>query len=445
MTSQPMQPMRASRASGLSGTPDVPGDKSTSHRALIFGALANGTTAITGLLKSDDVLATASALEAMGAPIERSDDTWTVSGRGVGGLREPTQPIDFGNTGTGVRLMMGVVAGHDMTATFVGDESLSRRPMGRVLDPLQEMGLGIGEDRNQLPLTLHGTTDLVPITYELPVASAQVKSAVLIAGLHAPGETTVIEPTPTRDHTERMLTHFGATVRVVPDDGGRAITVTGHAELTAADVAVPVDPSSAAFPVAAALIVPGSEITVTGVMLNPTRAGLYAVLKDRMGADITFANRRTEGGEDVADLVVRSSALKGCDVPQDIAPSMIDEYPMLAVLAAFAEGTTRMHGLAELRVKECDRLAVTAAGLQANGVRIEIEGDTLIVHGQGPDGVRGGGTVETELDHRIAMAFLVMGLASQDAVTVDDIRMIATSFPNFVPMMTGLGASLEAL
>ena len=415
----------------------VPGDKSISHRALMFGALATGRTRITGLLEGEDILATARALQALGCPIAKVGETWEVLGRGVGGLTEPAGDLDFGNAGTGVRLMFGVLAGHDMRVRLTGDASLSRRPMGRVLKPLQQMGLEVAESRQTLPLTIRGTPDLIPIEYRLPVPSAQIKSAVLIAGLHAAGETTVIEPEATRDHTERMLSHFGAQLTATKRQGVRAISIKGDGELTGTGVKVPSDPSSAAFLAAAALIVPGSEVTISGVLVNPTRTGFYTTLRE-MGADVTFLNERNEGGEPVADIRVRHSKLKGVQVPAARAPSMIDEYPVLACLAAYAAGETRMDGLAELKVKESDRLAATAQGLLANGVAARVDGDALIVEG-GRD-VRGGGTVATHLDHRIAMAFLVLGLGADRPVTVDDAGIIATSFPEFRPLMEGLGA-----
>jgi 3-phosphoshikimate 1-carboxyvinyltransferase len=404
----------------------------------MFGALATGTTTIQGLLEAEDVLNTAKAVTALGAIATKAGDTWTVLGRGTGGLKQPDAPIDFGNSGTGTRLMMGVVAGHDITVTMTGDASLSRRPMGRVLKPLRQMGLLTHESRDTLPLTLQGSAHLVPIEYVLPVPSAQVKSAILIAGLMAAGETTVVEKEPTRDHTERMLRYFGANVETEVKNGLTRITVHGDAELEGRDVMVPGDPSSAAFLICAALLVPGSDVTVEGVLVNETRTGLYTTLQE-MGADITFENRREEGGEPVADLRARHSKLKGVHVPAARAPSMIDEYPVLAAVAGFAEGDTRMDGLAELKVKESDRLAATAAGLEANGVRATVDGDTLIVHGTGL--VRGGGTVATHLDHRIAMAFLIMGLASEKPVMVDDTAMIATSFPSFRDLMERLGAT----
>ena len=432
------RPLSSLPCAGLSGVVRVPGDKSISHRALIFGALSTGVTRITGLLEGEDVVNTAKAVTALGAPAAKEGDIWIVKGRGVGGLRSPDAPIDFGNSGTGTRLMMGVIAGHPITVTMTGDASLSKRPMRRVIGPLKEMGLEIAEDRESLPLTLTGSDALIPITYELPVASAQVKSAILLAGLHAPGETTVIEKEATRDHTERMLRFFGADIRTEMKDGKTHITIKGDAEMSGRDVTVPGDPSSAAFLVCAALIVPGSDVTVEGILVNDTRTGLYTTLQE-MGADVTLANPREEGGEPIADIRARFSKLKGVTVPAGRAPSMIDEYPVLAALAAFAEGDTVMHGLAELKVKESDRLAATAAGLRTNGVDATVDGDTLIVHGTGGS-VPGGGIVATHLDHRIAMAFLTMGLASQEPVTVDDTAMIATSFPEYLELMERLGA-----
>jgi 3-phosphoshikimate 1-carboxyvinyltransferase len=421
----------------------MPGDKSISHRALMLGALATGRTRITGLLEGEDVLNTAKALQALGCPVRNDGGSWEVLGRGVGGLEEPGEALDFGNSGTGVRLMLGVIAGHRMTVRLVGDASLSRRPMGRILKPLERMGLEVLNeasegDRDKLPLAVRGSTDLIPIEYQLPVASAQIKSAVLIAGLHASGETTVIEPEATRDHTERMLGYFGAQVSATKRQGLRAVSVKGGAELAGRDVKVPGDPSSAAFLAAAALIVPDSEVTIEGVLVNPTRTGFYTTLRE-MGADVAFTAERIEGGEPVADIRVRHARLKGVRVPAERAPSMIDEYPVLACLAACAAGETRMEGLAELKVKESDRLAATAAGLTANGVAAKVDGDTLIV--EGGNGVPGGGQVATHMDHRIAMAFLTLGLGADRPVTVDDAGVIATSFPEFRPLMEGLGAA----
>ena len=437
------QNLTAARSEGLKGRIRVPGDKSISHRALILGALATGRTRITGLLEADDVLATARTVAALGAEIFQENGAYEVQGEGVGGLRSPASPLDFGNSGTGSRLMLGVVAGNDVTAEFTGDASLCRRPMGRVLTPLKKMGLAIEGDneRVNLPLRVRGTPDLIPIEYALPVPSAQVKSAVLLAGLHAPGRTTVIERLPTRDHTERLLRFFGAEVNVEARNGGaRAVSIMGDTELHGADLVVPGDPSSAAFAIAAALICPRSEIVIEGVLMNPTRAGFIETLRE-MGADIEILDLREECGEPVGDLRVKSSKLRGLTVPPDRAPSMIDEYPVLAVVASFADGETRMQGLAELKVKESDRLAATAAGLVACGVAARVEGDDLIVAGTGA--ARGGALVETHMDHRIAMAFLILGLGASEAVTVDDTSMIATSFPSFVELMTGLGANFR--
>jgi 3-phosphoshikimate 1-carboxyvinyltransferase len=418
----------------------VPGDKSISHRALILGALATGRTRIRGLLEAEDVINTARAVAALGAPASSRGEHWEVLGRGVGGLSQPAAPLDFGNSGTGSRLMMGVIAGHDIEAALTGDASLSRRPMGRVLRPLKQMGLEVVDDREMLPLTLRGTASLVPIAYELPVPSAQVKSAVLLAGLMAAGETSVIEAEPTRDHTERMMSYFGARVSTESAGGKTRITVRGDGELEGRDVTVPGDPSSAAFLVAAALIVPGSDVTVAGVLANPTRTGFYTTLRE-MGANIELLDLREEGGEPVADIRARFSRLEGARVPAARAPSMIDEYPILAAVAAFADGATVMEGLAELKVKESDRLAATAAGLAANGVAARVDGDTLTVMGSRE--VEGGGTVATHLDHRIAMSFLVLGLGAARPVTVDDASMIATSFPDFAECMESLGARFE--
>lgn len=434
------RPLAAHAGGPLQGRVRVPGDKSISHRALILGALATGVTRLKGLLEAEDVLNTARALQSLGAPIDKIGSEWHVTGRGVGGLQRPDGPLDFGNSGTGTRLMLGVIAGHDMTVRLEGDASLSRRPMGRVLGPLQQMGLEIEGGRDKLPLTARGSASLIPITYALPVPSAQVKSAILLAGLHAAGETTVIETEATRDHTERMLRHFGAEVVIAESGGKTRITVKGEAELQGRDVVVPADPSSAAFLVAAAALVPGSDLTIEGVLVNPTRTGFYDTLRE-MGADVVFTGAREEGGEPVADIRVRYAPLAGVRVPAHRAPSMIDEYPILAVVAAFAEGSTRMDGLAELKIKESDRLAATVAGLIANGVDAGAEGDTLTVRGARE--VRGGGMVATHLDHRIAMAFLTMGLASRDPVTVDDTSMVATSFPEFLSLMQSVGVRFD--
>lgn len=432
------QPLTARRSASISGRVRVPGDKSISHRALILGALATGRTRIRGLLEADDIMATARAVEALGAEVAQRDGVFEIMGQGVGGLRTPGAPLDYGNSGTSSRLMLGVVAGYDMRTVFTGDASLCRRPMGRVLEPLVTMGLRVEGDGDTLPLTLQGTQELVPIVYNLPVPSAQVKSAILLAGLHAPGRTTVVEPLPARDHTERMLGYFGAELKVEDRAGGaRAVTVCGDAELAGADIAVPGDPSSAAFLVAAALICPGSELVIENVLMNPTRVGFFETLQE-MGAQIEVLDMRDEGGEPVGDLRVTAGPLRGVQVPPERAPSMIDEYPMLAVIAAFAEGETRMEGLSELKVKESDRLAATAAGLAACGVEVRIENDDLIVRGTGA--VKGGGYVKTHMDHRIAMAFLTLGFGAREPVTVDDIEMIATSFPGFVALMSGIGA-----
>ena len=433
-------PMRSARGRPLRGTVRVPGDKSISHRALMLGALASGRTRIAGLLEAEDVINTAKAVTALGCPAHKVGDHWEVLGRGVGGLAQPAGDLDFGNSGTGSRLIMGVIAGNDIRVCLTGDASLSRRPMRRVLTPLRQMGLRVDEDKETLPLTLRGSADLVPVEYTSPVPSAQVKSAVLLAGLSAAGETTVIEAVTTRDHTERMLRYFGADVRTAQRGGRSAITVKGDAELSGREVTVPGDPSSAAFLTAAALIVPESEVVIEGVLINETRTGFYLTLGE-MGADIAFLNRREAGGEPIADIRVRHSKLKGVRVPPQRAPSMIDEYPVLSVLAAHAEGETHMEGLAELKVKESDRLAATAAGLIANGVAAKVDGDTLIVAG---GSVEGGGTVATHMDHRIAMAFLVMGLDADRPVTVDDVTYVSTSFPEFSGLMQRLGAELQA-
>ena len=441
------QPLTASPGSSLRGSLKPPGDKSISHRAMILGLLAIGETRVEGLLEGDDVLRTAAAAEALGAGVERlGEGRWRVRGVGIGGLTDPAAPLDFGNAGTGSRLMMGVVGGQPVTATFDGDASLRKRPMRRILDPLVRMGTQVVSEAEggRVPLTLRGPREAIPITYETPAASAQIKSAVLLAALNAPGVTTLIESAATRDHTERMLRLFGAAVAVTPhgpDGHGRAVALTGQPTLRGTDVVVPADPSSAAFPLVAALITPGSDVTLRGVMMNPLRTGLITTLLE-MGAAIERVAEREEGGETVADLRVRASRLTGVDVPAERAPAMIDEYPVLAVAAAFAEGTTRMNGLHELRVKESDRLAAVAAGLAANGVGHRVEGDDLVVEGDG-SAPRGGGTVETHLDHRIAMSFLVMGLASTRPVTVDDGAMIATSFPSFLPTMRELGGRIE--
>ncbi len=437
------RPLVASRGGALHGNVAVPGDKSISHRALIFGALAVGETTITGLLEGQDVLDTARALAALGAHIERgADAVWRVVGRGVGGLSEPAGILDLGNSGTGARLLLGVAAAHPFVSLFTGDASLCRRPMGRVIEPLQRMGAEFtGRTGGRLPLAVAGAGRLLPIEYRLPVASAQVKSAILLAGLNAPGRTIVLETEPTRDHTENLLRHFGAKVSIEPlPQGGHAIALTGEPELAGRPVAVPGDPSSAAFAVVAASIVPGSAVRIGAVGINPRRAGLFETLRE-MGADITFENERRSGGEPVADLRVRAAALRGVKVPPERAPSMIDEYPILAAAAACADGPTIMSGIGELRLKESDRIRTMAHGLAHCGVAVEETPTSLTIHGRGKS-PPGGGLIATDLDHRIAMSFLVLGLATERPVTIDDARMIDTSFPGFVALMQGLGAAI---
>ena len=440
----PASPLTARRSAALTGRVRVPGDKSISQRALILGTLTVGETRITGLLEGEDVINTGKTMRALGATVERTGDgAWTVRGVGVAGFAQPTAALYFGNSGTGCRLVMGAVAGCPIEAVFDGDASLRTRPMRRILDPLEKMGARTknGAEGGRLPVTLVGARDPMPIEFEAPVPSAQLKSAVLLAGLAAPGATTVIEKEATRDHTEKMLKHFGAHVRVSSfGDHGRRITLQGQPELEPAPVVVPADPSSAAFPLVAALIAPGSDIILDCVMMNPLRTGLITTLKE-MGAVFEILAERSEGGEDVADLRVKAGALKGVDVPPERAPSMIDEYPILAVAAAFAEGTTRMRGLKELRVKESDRLEGTAAMLRANGVEVEIVDDDLIVHGRGR--APGGGVVATHMDHRLAMSALMMGLGSDQPVGVDDAAVIATSFTGFVELMRSLGGDFS--
>ncbi len=439
-------PLEATRATTpLSGRIRVPGDKSISHRALMLGALAVGRTEITGLLEGDDVLATAAAMNALGAKAARVDNgTWIVDGVGIGGLAEPDNLLDLGNSGTSARLLLGILATHPLTAFVTGDASLRRRPMGRVTDPLSRFGAKfLTRDGARLPLAVTGATSPIPIEYRLPVPSAQVKSSVLLAGLNTPGETTVVEPLATRDHTERMLRHFGAKVLTEPaEGGGKRITVEGQPELSAAPIVVPGDISSAAFALIAALIVPGSEVTIEGVGLNPLRAGLLECLNE-MGADIALVNEREEGGEPVADLRARGGTLSGADIPPERAPRMIDEYPILAMAAACSRGRTVMRGLAELRVKESDRLTAIATGLADCGVNVQVDGDDLIVEGNGRP-PEGGALIATQLDHRIAMAFLVLGLASRQPVRVDDSAPIATSFPNFINLIGALGGRIAA-
>jgi 3-phosphoshikimate 1-carboxyvinyltransferase len=426
------KPLRIESSAGLTGRVTVPGDKSISHRSLMLSSLAVGESRIEGLLEGEDVLATASAMRAMGATIERSDDgIWRVWGVGVGGLLQPAGALDMGNSGTSTRLLAGLVASHAITATFIGDASLSKRPMGRVIDPLSLMGAEFtSSPGGRLPMMVRGICPAVPIEYMLPVASAQVKSAVLLAGLNTPGITRVIEPIPTRDHSERMLAGFGATLTVEATNRGRVISVHGEAELKPQQIVVPGDPSSAAFWAVAASIVPGSEVTIANVGLNPTRAGIFTALR-MMGADITEVDPRIVGGEPVADLVVRHAALKAIDVPPDLAPSMIDEYPVLFVAAALAEGRTVARGAHELRVKESDRIAAMAAALQACGVSVEEFDDGLAITGSGGEPIPGGATIASLLDHRIAMAMTVAGLVARRPITIDDVAPVATSYPVF--------------
>jgi 3-phosphoshikimate 1-carboxyvinyltransferase len=442
MHSANSMPMTAARGQPLRGRARVPGDKSISHRALILGALAVGATRISGLLEGEDVINTGKAMRALGARVTRTGSgSWQIEGVGVGGLAQPGEFLDFGNSGTGCRLVMGAVAGCPIDATFDGDASLRKRPMQRVLDPLTRIGAKVATvgEGGRLPIRLQGARDPIPIVYEPPVASAQLKSAVLLAGLGAPGTTTVFEKEATRDHTERMLSHFGAEVAVEIVGQGRRIMVTGQPELTPAQVLVPADPSSAAFPMVGALIRQGSDIIIEAVMTNPSRTGLFETLLE-MGASIETLAVRRDGGEEVADLRVRGSSLKGVEVPAARAPSMIDEYPILAVAAAYADGVTTMRGLKELRVKESDRLAATAAMLQVNGVEFDIDGDDLIVRGRGF--VPGGGQVATHMDHRIAMSALMLGLGADKPVQADDVAFVATSFPGFPDLMRSLGADL---
>ncbi len=444
MSQQPL-PRTFLLRSPLSGRARVPGDKSISHRSLILGALSVGETRVRGLLEGEDVLATAAAMRAFGAEVSRSDaGEWSVHGVGVGGFGEPEDVIDCGNAGTGVRLIMGAMATTAITATFTGDASLRSRPMGRVTDPMALFGAAAhGRSGGRLPMTIVGARAPVPVRYRLPMPSAQVKSAVLLAGLNAPGETVVIESEATRDHTERMLRGFGAEVSVEDTDDGRVIVLKGYPELEPQSIDVPRDPSSAAFPVCAALIVEGSDVLVPNIGLNPTRAGLFTTMRE-MGADLVYENEREEGGEPVADLRARFSPdLKGIEVPPERAASMIDEYPILSVVASFAEGRTVMRGVKELRVKESDRIDAMAVGLRANGVSVDEGEDWWEIRGLGAGGVPGGATVAARLDHRIAMSFLCLGMAAQKPVTVDDAGPIATSFPIFESLMGGLGARLE--
>ncbi len=439
-----MTELTAHPIDALSGTLRVPGDKSISHRALMLAGLAVGETTVEGLLEGDDVLRTAAAMVALGADVSRGQDgLWRIFGRGIGGLREPAEVLDVGNSGTGARLLMGLLASHPITAVLTGDQSLRSRPMDRVSRPLEQMGARItARDGGRLPLTIEGTAAPLPIHYRLPVASAQVKSAILLAGLAAPGETTVVEPAPTRDHSERMLGHFGAELRITLEGAGRAITLVGQPELSARPVVVPADPSSAAFPLVGALLLPGSDLRAPGVGMNPGRIGLFHTLQ-QMGADIRFENERQAAGEPVADLRVVGGPLTAIEVPAERAPAMIDEYPILAVAAAAAKGRTVMRGLGELRVKESDRLAAVARGLAACGIAVEQGPDSLAVEGcagRPP----GGGRVASELDHRIAMAFLVLGLVADRPVTIDDGGPIGTSFPGFEALMTSVGGRFTA-
>lgn len=439
------RPATARRGSTLSGRMPVPGDKSISHRALMLGALAVGTTRIEGLLEGEDIHATAGALRAMGVNVvQDGPGVWHVDGVGVAGLHAPDDVLDLGNSGTSARLLCGLLAGHGFTAIMTGDDSLRKRPMNRVIDPLTEMGARVEtRDGGRMPLSFTGADTLLPIEYVLPVPSAQVKSAVLLAGLHAPGKTTVVEDVATRDHTERMLSHMGAEIEITETPGGRRITITGQTELSPAHVSVPADPSSAAFPAVAAAIVPGSEVMLDGIGLNPARAGVFVSLAE-MGADIEFRNKRDEGGEPVADLIVKGSELNGIRVPAERAASMIDEYPILAVAAACATGTTVFEGVGELRVKESDRLAAIENGLLACGVEVSAYADSVTIQGCGVQ-PPGGATISTNLDHRIAMSFLVMGLATEKPVSIDDIRPSETSFPGFAASMRDLGADIEEI
>ena len=439
--------MSSQKCGPLTGEVHVPGDKSISHRALILGALAVGETKITGLLEGEDVLDTAKAMRAFGAEvIDHGGGTWSVHGVGVGGFAEPEQVIDCGNSGTGVRLIMGAMATTPITATFTGDASLNKRPMARVTDPIQTLGAqAYGRAGGRLPMTIVGAADPVPARYTVPMPSAQVKSAVLLAGLNAPGDTVVIEKEATRDHTERMLSGFGATITTEETNEGRVITLVGQPELQPQVIVVPRDPSSAAFPVCAALITEGSDVVIPNIGLNPTRAGLFTTLRE-MGADLSYENPREEGGEPVADLRARySPAMQGIEVPPERAASMIDEYPILSVVAAFAKGTTAMRGVKELRVKESDRIEAMASGLRANGVEVEDGPDWWIVHGKGMGQVPGGSRCDTHLDHRIAMSFLILGMASQAPVSIDDGSPIATSFPIFETLMASLGTKITRL
>ncbi len=443
MESRALHPLKASRPGGpLSGNATIPGDKSISHRALMFGALAVGQTRITGLLEGEDVLRTAAAMRALGARIERSGADWLVAGRGIGALTPPDDVLDMGNSGTAARLLCGILASHDIFSVMTGDASLRKRPMQRVIAPLQACGARFtARMGDRLPLAIQGARDALPLSYRLPVASAQVKSAILLAGLNARGITEVEEPEATRDHSENMLRHFGATVTVTRQGSTRHIALIGQPELRAADIVVPGDPSSAAFPLVAALLVPGSRITLGAIGLNPLRTGLFETLRE-MGARLTIQNPRIQGGEPIGDINAEYAGLAAVDVPPERAPSMIDEYPILAVACAAASGISRLRGLAELRVKESDRFTATAAMLQAAGIRVEIEADDLIIHGSAA--IAGGNQVETHMDHRLAMSALVLGQIAQAPVTIDDSSFIDTSFPDFTGLMRSLGAAIAA-
>ena len=444
MSSVESRPLLARKSTALKGAITVPGDKSISHRALMFASMAIGESTITGLLEAEDVINTAKAMSALGAQVERyRDGTWKVRGVGVGGFSQPREIIDFGNSGTGVRLCAGLVATTPIKVGFTGDDSLRSRPMKRITDPLRLFGARIDTlEGDLLPMRIVGSPESVPVEYTLPVASAQVKSAVLLAGLNVPGKTSVIEPVATRDHTEKMLRAFGARISIAEENGVKTITVEGQHELTACDITVPGDPSSAAFAIVAALITPNSQVTIKNLLLNPTRIGLIDSLKE-MGGTITIDNIRDSGGEMVGDVTASSSSLKGITIPASRAPSMIDEYPVLAVAASYASGTTRMEGIGELRVKESDRLAFVAEGLEKNGVVVRTGSDWMEV--DGADTVKGGSFVKTGLDHRIAMSFLVLGLASENPVTIDDGNIIATSFPDFEDLMNGIGCNIEEI
>lgn len=441
-----MAKLSSKQASALNGNPVIPGDKSISHRALMFGGLAIGNTIIHGLLEGEDVIHTAEALRNMGADIEQSDDgTWQCHGVGIGGLREPDTVLEMGNSGTSTRLLMGLVGAHNITTQFNGDASLTKRPMNRVIKPLEIMGVKITcREGGLLPLSITGPKEVLPIEYKLPVASAQVKSAILLAGLSAIGKTTVIEETPTRDHTENMLKAFGVPVEIKNlGNGTQAITVIGQHDLKATTVHVPSDPSSAAFPAVAALINQGSELKMSNILMNERRSGVYLTLQE-MGANITLQNERIESGEKVADLHIKGDrTLKGIDIPASRVPSMIDEFPILAVAASCAEGTTTMKGLAELRVKESDRLLMMYEGLKACGVNLEMGEDNLTIHGNGKP-PKGGAEIKTALDHRIAMSFLILGSATQKPIIIDDGNPIKTSFPNFIELMNSLGTKISA-